>query len=554
MSANKETSIGVKLTADLRNYQSNLVKGSAQTKKFARNIQTSMQSVTAEFGNLMRGDITALPRIFSAATAASGGFAKGLNVVKVALISTGIGAIIVGLGLAIAGVTKYFKGTEEGQIVFAKVMNKIKAYTAPIIDILGTLGKAIVQLFKGDFSGAWETAAGSIKKAGDNIKENKANLEELNALEESIIGKRRDVMQNEADMEAEIAELRNKAAEAQDSNAKQAAGYQAKAIAMTRELGKMRIDLANDEYKLALLKDKQGDNTIEETNATLELEKEAQRVKKGTETELRRMLSTQRSINEQVQQENALRELTNQQIAERADNKRFTTIETRKFEGPLNPDAPELDTSALGAMGEYMDANTEKAYNMGLAMDEAMSDQKIENMQSLSQSFGTLGSAIGGVTGHFLNMASTIIGLIPQLIAQITAMTTAQVTSSASISTAKSGEAIASGTAASQSLPFPFNIIALAVTIGSIIAALATKPPKMAAGGIVYGDTLARVGEYSGARANPEVIAPLDKLKGILGQTGEGGGVTILQPSVNFDGEKMHVMLKRVENRINKRT
>lgn len=41
--------------------------------------------------------------------------------------------------------------------------------------------------------------------------------------------------------------------------------------------------------------------------------------------------------------------------------------------------------------------------------------------------------------------------------------------------------------------------------------------PKLADGGIAYGDTLARVGEYANARTNPEVIAPLDKLQSMLG-------------------------------------
>lgn len=41
--------------------------------------------------------------------------------------------------------------------------------------------------------------------------------------------------------------------------------------------------------------------------------------------------------------------------------------------------------------------------------------------------------------------------------------------------------------------------------------------PAFADGGIVSGPTLGLVGEYPGARTNPEVIAPLDKLRGMLG-------------------------------------
>lgn len=42
----------------------------------------------------------------------------------------------------------------------------------------------------------------------------------------------------------------------------------------------------------------------------------------------------------------------------------------------------------------------------------------------------------------------------------------------------------------------------------------------MASGGIVSGPTPILAGEYSGAKSNPEVIAPLDKLQSLLGNTG----------------------------------
>jgi hypothetical protein len=41
--------------------------------------------------------------------------------------------------------------------------------------------------------------------------------------------------------------------------------------------------------------------------------------------------------------------------------------------------------------------------------------------------------------------------------------------------------------------------------------------PQFSNGGIVSGPTLGLVGEYPGAKTNPEVIAPLDKLRGMLG-------------------------------------
>lgn len=44
--------------------------------------------------------------------------------------------------------------------------------------------------------------------------------------------------------------------------------------------------------------------------------------------------------------------------------------------------------------------------------------------------------------------------------------------------------------------------------------------PSFATGGIVSGPTIGLMGEYAGARTNPEVIAPLDKLKSMIGTNG----------------------------------
>ena len=55
-----------------------------------------------------------------------------------------------------------------------------------------------------------------------------------------------------------------------------------------------------------------------------------------------------------------------------------------------------------------------------------------------------------------------------------------------------------------------------------LVASVAVTP--FANGGIVYGPTLALMGEYAGAKSNPEVIAPLNKLKSLIGENGGGGG------------------------------
>ena len=74
-------------------------------------------------------------------------------------------------------------------------------------------------------------------------------------------------------------------------------------------------------------------------------------------------------------------------------------------------------------------------------------------------------------------------------------------------------------------VPFPFNL-ALAAGAGSIVGSLFSKViPAFAEGGLVSGATIGMVGEGPGtSMSNPEVIAPLNKLKSMIGG---GDGVQV---------------------------
>lgn len=54
------------------------------------------------------------------------------------------------------------------------------------------------------------------------------------------------------------------------------------------------------------------------------------------------------------------------------------------------------------------------------------------------------------------------------------------------------------------------------------------KIPRLARGGLAYGPTLAMVGDNRGAASNPEVIAPLDKLEGIMNNNSDQQVVNVL--------------------------
>jgi hypothetical protein len=97
--------------------------------------------------------------------------------------------------------------------------------------------------------------------------------------------------------------------------------------------------------------------------------------------------------------------------------------------------------------------------------------------------------------------------------------------------------ATAAITALLMTIIFPEKLATAGITGGDLFSGLFTQgmglgsmafpPKKMANGGLVSGPTMGLMGEYPGASHNPEVIAPLDKLKTLIG--GGSGGQFVLR-------------------------
>lgn len=105
--------------------------------------------------------------------------------------------------------------------------------------------------------------------------------------------------------------------------------------------------------------------------------------------------------------------------------------------------------------------------------------------------------------------------------------------------------------AAHAYIPFAGFGIAAGFTAAMLAMTAAAGIPALAEGGVASGPTLALVGEYAGASGNPEVIAPLDKLRGMLQETGGdafGGKVEF-----KIEGRTLVGILKK-ENNITKRS
>ena len=88
---------------------------------------------------------------------------SGMKLFKVALIGTGVGALVVALGSLVAA----FTASEEGQNKLTKGLNQAKAVLANVVELFSQLGNGITSTFSA--LGKFITGKGSLSEVGDAI-------------------------------------------------------------------------------------------------------------------------------------------------------------------------------------------------------------------------------------------------------------------------------------------------------------------------------------------------------------------------------------------------
>lgn len=177
----------------------------------------------------------------------------------------------------------------------------------------------------------------------------------------------------------------------------------------------------------------------------------------------------------------------------------------------------------------------------------------VEGITEAIEGDGNAWQKLSGIVDGFFSIVDGIKGVIAiiQMLTGITEAHTAAKTAEAVAVTAEAGAEVAAGgqkiasnsavaasnlalattntlaagsgaASAVSSIPFIGPILAVAA-IASVIGAILAIP-KFAKGGIAYGPTLGMFGEYAGAANNPEVVAPLDKLRSLIEPAGDMGG------------------------------
>lgn len=164
------------------NYKEAIIEAANANIPFVEQINQMVTSVTG-----LKDYLSGVKEEMVAVTSGTSGLTKVLKLLKVALVSTGIGALVVALGSLVSWFTKTQKGIETAN----KIMGAFGATLNVIIDRVSKLGSALVNLFTGNFKQAGEDAkavfSGIGKEIADETKQAWKLAEVLNEIDKKEV-------------------------------------------------------------------------------------------------------------------------------------------------------------------------------------------------------------------------------------------------------------------------------------------------------------------------------------------------------------------------------
>ena len=220
------------------------------------------------------------------------------------------------------------------------------------------------------------------------------------------------------------------------------------------------------------------------------------------------------------------------------------------------------------AQAEEEDAvnNEKKVRFMGFTMSLQQAMGAVEQINSaVGQSFAAVGDSIGNAFGGAKSVMGAFVGSLVKNSLKVIQTNFKTAMSSSIDSATKTSQsagpaaaivlpALIAGATALVSKSFSGigggggstsgNIGGGSVNSGAISGGGGVT--AFASGGIISGPTMGLVGEYPGAKSNPEVISPLNKLKSLIGDSRMGGNLNVTG-EVRVDGQDLLIAIQRAQ-------
>jgi hypothetical protein len=196
-----------------------------------------------------------------------GKFTKGLNLTKVALIGTGIGAFVVALGAVVTYFTQSFEGARKLKVILEGVSAGIQV----IVDRVSKFGESVVKFFSGDREGAVKAFTEATADLGDELQREFKIAQDLERARQALIDRQREQLVTTARERAEIKAL-NLLAEDTTANINDRIAAAEEAGSKERALFEQRKADAEEELRILTELNDLGNSTEEDRQRQAELE------------------------------------------------------------------------------------------------------------------------------------------------------------------------------------------------------------------------------------------------------------------------------------------
>lgn len=415
-----------KLNKSLDENQKEVKESTDETQKYEKTIDSTSEAtsgMTNKIDKMTGGLLTSTKALFQSV--------KALKSFKIALAATGIGLLIVAIGSLVT----MFKNSEEGQNKWNKILRVTGTVIDNVTDRFAALGEIVYEALVNPVEAAqkaWESIKNFFSDPIGTIKQGYADAKEaakgfIDEVKEEI-----EVGQELADLEAKtdkldrkltverakrlgiIAELRRKAEQDDKFSAEQRLKFNLEAQKQTEELSNLQEKVARNRLKIIAESIKLSGSTKEDLDEEARLEAELINVRTQKETQLKRLVTAQQTLNIEVEREN---KATEKQIEKQTE---LIELQRKGVESSIK--LPEIQIKAKEENIALTDEEIEKQGDLNTAF--GITAEAATGLLDIFQGkvkgkdiFKTVLKTLGGVLNILLPGAGQLVGLVGGLFA-----------------------------------------------------------------------------------------------------------------------------------------
>lgn len=273
-----------------------------EAKKSNDQLKTSLKGAadqTTLFGVNIGGAVDQLNNKIKALRGVQAGLkgtTTGLKLFKVALVSTGVGALIVTLGSLVAYFTRTQKGIDAAKVALAALGSVIDN----VVDRIAQFGGGLVEIFKGNPSEGFDKIKNSLTGLGEEIRKDALAAADLEKRSQALRDATRDLNREQEKTNALIEEKRFNAKNL-DLTEQERIKNLKEAQQLESDLEKRRLELANENLAIIRERNSLAESFVEDLDAEADAEAELDRIRAQSSRNRRRYFAEEQAINQQVQ-------------------------------------------------------------------------------------------------------------------------------------------------------------------------------------------------------------------------------------------------------------